>query len=174
MIVIYYDHFGCNILWSFWINQLQSILDYSLKHKANNNAESVIFHFLSSLQIVEVSLHICQLFIATFLQDLPFIEHIYPVRVYDCFYSVGDHQTCLTLHQTVNIGLNLLLCLAIKSWCSLVKNQDLRLSNQGSRYGHSLLLATWQRCPHDSHFTLKPILSVNYEVNCFRFGSGQS
>ncbi len=68
------------------------------------------------------------------LHYLTFMHHAYLRRILDGRKAVGYHKRGPVLHQTFQGLLHQPLALAVKSRCSLVKYQDRRVLEYGTRY----------------------------------------
>ena len=96
----------------------------------------------AGLELVEVAVRvICELFVATGLQDFAFAEQEEDVAVADGAQAVSDHDRSAALHCPVQSLLHDLLAVLIKSGGGLVEDEDLGVLDEGAGDGDALLLA---------------------------------
>lgn len=100
-------------------------------------------HHLALDQFLVVAVVLDQFIVGALLNNLAVLQDNDFVRVPNGRESMSNHNDRLVgLLQCVECLLNLVLTLRVESTCSLVKEQDARLADQGTSYRNTLLLPT--------------------------------
>ena len=92
------------------------------------------------------------------------MEHHYLVTILDRVKSVGDRNTRLVLHHSIQRFMNDLFIGAVESWGGFVQEKKVRFSDDHTSDCYSLLLASWYMWTLDSN-----VLFEACSVFFFRF-----
>ncbi len=100
-------------------------------------------HLHSRLQLEEEGIGVSrELLVSTGLYNLPFVQDEKELTISNGTETVSDNDRCTTFHCSVKCLLDDLLALLVECASGLIKNKDLRILDQGSCDGDSLLLTT--------------------------------
>ena len=101
-----------------------------------------------------------QFFVSSLLYDLSVLDHKDYIRVLDGGQSVGDHDGRASLDDLFYGCLDPLFRDRVDRSCSLVQNNDLRLSDDGPREGYELLLTGREQVSALAYVCIKTILQL--------------
>ena len=85
------------------------------------------------------------------------IEYQNTIRMLNRRQSVGNHEHCAPLQQSVDRLLHQSFTLGIERRCGFVENEDWRVGEEGPRNGQPLALSTREPCSPFTQIRIPPL-----------------
>ena len=102
--------------------------------------------------------------VSSLFHDTASAEHDDLIRPYDGGETVGDHEGGPSLHEYVQGSLDFALRLCIQCRCSLIKDEDRGVLDDGPRDAQSLPLASGEPYPALSHHGVIAVFLAHDEI----------